>query len=149
MDSLITTFHIDWKIVIAQAVNFGIVFAVLFFFAIKPLRKLMSERSDKISKGLDDAKANAETLKKISEEYQEHTRNLKKLASDSQIELNKELEKLREKNLERIKTDNEEWTKNRIKQMEVDKIALVESAKKEISDIVLLAMEKITGEKNK
>ena len=52
MDSLITTFHIDWKIVIAQVINFGIVFAVLYFFALKPLSKLMKEREDIISKAI-------------------------------------------------------------------------------------------------
>ena len=62
MDSLITTFHIDWKIIIAQAINFLIVFLVLYFFAIKPLKKLMAERVDKISKGLTDATSNALVL---------------------------------------------------------------------------------------
>ena len=55
MDSIISTFHIDWKIIIAQAINFVIVFAVLYFYALKPLSKLMKERSEKISQGLDDA----------------------------------------------------------------------------------------------
>ena len=62
MDSLITTFHIDWKIIIAQVINFLIVFLVLYFFAIKPLKKMMAERADKISKGLTDATSNALVL---------------------------------------------------------------------------------------
>src|SRR3989344_4302826 len=62
MASIISTFHIDWKIIIAQAVNFAIVLAVLYFFALKPLNKLMAERSEKIAKGVNDAKTNAELL---------------------------------------------------------------------------------------
>ena len=54
MDSIINTFHIDWKIIIAQAVNFGIVFVVLYIFALKPLNKLMAERAEKIKKGVED-----------------------------------------------------------------------------------------------
>ena len=71
MQSIISTFHIDWKIIIAQAVNFAVVFVVLYIFALKPLNKLMSERSDKIKKGMNDAKANAallEETKKLSDE---------------------------------------------------------------------------------
>ena len=49
MDSIISTFHIDWKIIIAQAINFGVVFIVLYIFALKPLSKLMNERAEKIA----------------------------------------------------------------------------------------------------
>ena len=69
MNSIITTFHIDWKIILAQAVNFAIVFAVLYFFALKPLNKLMAERAEKIAKGVNDAKTNAETLTATKAEY--------------------------------------------------------------------------------
>ena len=56
MESIISTFHIDWKIIIAQMINFVIVFVVLYIFALKPLSKLMKERGEKIAKGIDDAK---------------------------------------------------------------------------------------------
>ena len=71
MDSIISTFHIDWKIITAQMVNFGVVFVVLYIFALKPLNKLMTERSEKIAKGVGDAKKSAEMLKATSLEYDE------------------------------------------------------------------------------
>src|SRR3990167_11379203 len=70
MDSIISTFHIDWKIIIAQAVNFGIVFVVLYLFALKPLSKLMAERAEKIARGIGDAKSNAVILEKTKQEYE-------------------------------------------------------------------------------
>jgi F0F1-type ATP synthase membrane subunit b/b' len=45
MEELITTFHIDWKLMIAQIVNFGLVFALLYWLAAKPLSKLMKDRT--------------------------------------------------------------------------------------------------------
>ena len=71
MESIISTFHIDWKIIIAQAINFGVVFVVLYIFALKPLSKLMAERSEKIARGMDDAKTNATLLEKTKAEYDE------------------------------------------------------------------------------
>ena len=71
MESIVSTFHIDWKIIIAQAVNFGIVFTVLYIFALKPLSKLMSERSERIAKGVNDAKENAVVLEKTRVEYEQ------------------------------------------------------------------------------
>jgi len=56
MQELITTFHIDWKLMIAQIVNFGLVFMALYFIAAKPLSKLMKDRSEEIETGLENAK---------------------------------------------------------------------------------------------
>lgn len=55
MEELIKTFHIDWKLLIAQTINFGLVFLALYVIAAKPLSKLMKERSKEINDGLDNA----------------------------------------------------------------------------------------------
>ena len=147
MNSIISTFHIDWKIIVAQAINFGVVFVVLYIFALKPLSKLMAERSQNIAKGIDDAKKSDELLQKAAKEYEANTVKLQKISIDAQKELQKDLEKLRKDNLEKIKIDNDEWTKSRIKQMEIDKKALVESAKNELASLVTLAAEKLLSDK--
>lgn len=41
---------------IAQVVNFGLVFLALYFIAAKPLRKLIEDRTLEINTGLDNAK---------------------------------------------------------------------------------------------
>jgi F-type H+-transporting ATPase subunit b len=56
MQELITTFHIDWKLMIAQIVNFGLVFSLIYLLAAKPLAKLMKDRNKEITDGLDNAK---------------------------------------------------------------------------------------------
>lgn len=149
MDSIISTFHIDWKIIIAQAVNFGVVFVVLYIFALKPLGKLMAERSEKIARGIDDAKKSNELLQKAAKDYEENTIKLRAISIDAQKELQRDLEKLRVENLEKIKMDNDEWTKKRMEQMEIDKKTLVEGAKGELVSLAMLAAEKIMKDKNK
>lgn len=64
MDSIITNFHVDWHLLLAQAFNFGVVIAVLYFFAFKPLVGIMEERTLKIEKGLSDAE---ESKRKLEE----------------------------------------------------------------------------------
>ena len=56
MNELISTFHIDWKLMIAQIINFSIVFGLLYWLAAKPLSKLMKDRTKEITDGLDNAK---------------------------------------------------------------------------------------------
>ena len=148
MESIISTFHIDWKIIIAQAINFAVVFVVLYIFALKPLSKLMAERGEKIAKGIDDAKKSNELLQKAAEEYKENTIKLQHISIDAKKELQKDLEKLRAENLDRIKADNEEWTKKKMEQMELDRKALVEEAKKELVSLAMLATEKLIKERD-
>jgi len=149
MESIINTFHIDFKIIVAQIFNFGIVFVVLYIYALKPLSKLMKERSEKIETGINDAKKSSELLKKAREEYEQNTIKLRQISIDAQKELTKELEQLRRDNLENIKIDNDEWMKKRKEQLEIDKKALVEGAKGEVVALAMLAAKKIMEEKNK
>ena len=149
MDSIISTFHIDWKIIIAQAVNFWIVFVVLHIYALKPLGKLMKEREEKIQRGINDAKKSDELLQKAAEEYKQNAIKLRHMAIEGQKELSKDLEQLRAENLNRIKADNDEWARKRKEQMEIDKKALVEGAKSELASLAVLAAQKIMEERNK
>src|SRR3989338_11505630 len=105
MDSLISTFHIDWKIIIAQLINFGIVIAVLYFFALKPLKKLMSERSQKIEGGITDAKTNAELLKATKAEYDKVIANARIEATALFNEGKREAETKRTEMLEKAKAE--------------------------------------------
>jgi F-type H+-transporting ATPase subunit b len=143
MDSLITTFHIDWKIIIAQAINFGIVFLVLYFFAIKPLKKLMGERSQKISGGLDDAKENAKLLEATKAEYAEVLAKARAEAHDLFQEGKKEAEAKRAEMLENAQKDVASLIASGKKNLEAEKAKMMEDAKREIVSIVVAATEKL------
>lgn len=52
---LIEKLGIDWKLLIAQIVNFLILFFVLTKFAFKPLIKMLDERSRHIEQSLEEA----------------------------------------------------------------------------------------------
>ena len=69
MDSLISTFHIDWHLIVAQLVNFAVVILVLWRFALKPLGKLMDERGQTIAGGLENAKKQEDLLKAQQAQY--------------------------------------------------------------------------------
>jgi len=62
MDSLLDAFGIDWKLLIAQAVNFGVLFLALWFLLYKPVMKTLDERARKIAQGVEDAERATEKL---------------------------------------------------------------------------------------
>jgi len=148
MDSLITTFHIDWKIVIAQAINFGIVFLVIYVFALKPLKKLMSERTEKIAKGLTDAKENAELIENTKKEYEEVLNKARVEAHTIFQEGKKDAENKKAEMMENAKKEVENMIAGGKKTLEGEKAKIIEEAKKEIVSLVVLATEKVLKDSN-
>ena len=143
MDSLISTFHIDWKIIIAQAINFGIVFLVLYVFALKPLKKLMAERTTKIEGGVNDAKTNAELLSKTKKEYDDVLAKARVEAHTIFQEGKKEAEEKKAKMMEDASKEVEGIIANGKKILESEKVKMVEEAKAEIVSLVVKATEKL------
>lgn len=147
MESIISTFHIDWKIIVAQAINFAIVFVVLYIFALKPLSKLMAERSEKIAKGIDDAKINSKLLDETRAEYEAALTKARSEANKIFQDGKKEAEAKKVLMLEEAKKEVSVTIENGKKMLEAEKIKMVEEAKKEIVDLALKTAEKLIGEK--
>jgi len=55
MLSALNSLGIDYRLLIAQLVNFILLFVVLYIFLYKPVLKILNERSNKVNKSLDDA----------------------------------------------------------------------------------------------
>ncbi|HCY18049.1 MAG: ATP synthase F0, B subunit [Candidatus Nomurabacteria bacterium GW2011_GWF2_35_12] len=147
MESIINTFHIDLKIIIAQIFNFGIVFVVLYLYALKPLNKLMKERSEKIEKGINDAKSNAEILNNTKVEYQELITKARKEADKIFQEGKKEAETKKTLMLEKAKEEVAVMIANGKKNFENEKIKMVAQATEEIVSLSVKIAEKILGNK--
>jgi F-type H+-transporting ATPase subunit b len=147
MESLIETFYIDWRLLIAQAVNFAIVFFVLYFFALKPLVKVMNERTRKIEKSLTDAKKVEENLARSEEEY-------KRKLAEAKKEANKIIEKAKdqaeEKKIQIITKAKEEVGKiineEKVK-IQREKAEVLKEIKREVADLVIMSVEKVLGKK--
>lgn len=147
MDSLISTFHIDIKLLIAQVANFAVVFGVLYFFALKPLLKTMQDRTKKIEKGIDDAKKIEEKLARAEDEF---NREIVKAKKEAGLILQKADEKAEEKRKEQIAKTKEEIGQiiNQEKaKMQIEKAETLKEIKKEVADLVILSIEKILDKK--
>ena len=147
MESIISTFHIDWKIIIAQAINFGVVFVVLYIFALKPLSKLMAERSEKISKGVSDAETNAKLLEETHKEYEAALAKARNEANKIFQDGKKEAETKKTLMLENAKKEVALVIENGKKSLEAEKVKMVAEAKKEIVTLTIKATEKLLGNK--
>jgi|GEM_PF-457690 len=80
MNPLVASFHIDTVMLIAQAINFAVVFAVLYFFVIKPLMRVLDARTASVEKGIKEAE---EATKKLHAAEEEYTTQLAKAQSEA------------------------------------------------------------------
>ncbi|QQR50196.1 F0F1 ATP synthase subunit B [Candidatus Nomurabacteria bacterium] len=143
MDSLISTFHIDWKIMLAQAINFGIVFLALWYFAIKPIRKLMDERSHKIAEGLAQGQENAILLANTQKAYDEALAQARREGADILTDAKRNADQKRAELLKVAEADVEALMKNGKASLEAEKQKMLDDAKKELGNLVISATEKV------
>ncbi|MEA1963342.1 MAG: F0F1 ATP synthase subunit B [Patescibacteria group bacterium] len=147
MENLIETFHIDIKLLIAQVINFAIVFSVLYFFALKPLLKVMCDRTKKIEKSIDDAQKIEEKLSKTDEEYNKAISNAKKKANIIMEKANVMAEKKRQDLIKKAKDEIGQIINKEKEQMQIEKARTLKEIKKETADLVVASLEKILEKK--
>src|SRR3989344_5487270 len=62
MSTLLEVFGIDWRLLLLQTANFGILVAALTILLYKPVMKIVRERAQVVAKGVEDAEAAAAHL---------------------------------------------------------------------------------------
>lgn len=142
-ESLLGTLGIDWKLFLAQLVNFGIVLFVFWKWVVKPLGTTLTNRQEKIEQGLKNAeyteaeKKNFDEwklteMKKVRTEADQILRTTTETAnkikqeavSDAQVQANKVMEQAKVS-------------------MESEKVQMMKEAKVELASLVVAASEKI------
>lgn len=118
MKNLIYAFNIDWRLIIAQAINFLVVFFVLYKFVFKPLQTLVNQRQKKIIEGLqreekskkiiEEAKRiKEEILKQANKEKMQIVEEIKQIKQEKIHELNEEINNLRQEMLASMDKEKE------------------------------------------
>jgi F-type H+-transporting ATPase subunit b len=144
---LLTAFGLDYKILIAQLVNFGILFFVLWKFGYKPMFKLLDDRKKKIETGLEHAAQAEIKLKEISEEEKKVLTEAKKEAAKIIDEARGMAEESRKKNIEKTKEEIGQLINQEKENMRQEKAEILKSINKEVADLVMVAVEKVLAEK--
>lgn len=65
MNALISAFGLDWRLLVVNIINFGVLLIVLSYFLYEPLMRMLEERRAKIAQGMIDAEHAREQLAEI------------------------------------------------------------------------------------
>lgn len=147
MEELVKTFHIDWKLMAAQLVNFGIVLFVLYRFAYGPILKTLNDRTAKIDKGLKDAEEAGKKMVEMSEKEKEVLNEARKEAQAIISRSEEQAKKNKEEIMAEAKTQAEKAVAEAQKKIEEEKNKMMAEVKGEIAGLVMSATEKLIGEK--
>ncbi|HWR00114.1 MAG TPA: F0F1 ATP synthase subunit B [Candidatus Methylomirabilis sp.] len=143
--NVLGTLGINWKLILAQLVNVGIVIFVLTKWVFKPLLKLMEERAKKIDDGLQHAKEADSRLKQAKEFESELIAKARAEARTIIDEAVANGEKERTQRVERSKQDIDaqiEDAKSKVRQERTDAL---EAVRREVGELVMLATGKVTA----
>lgn len=78
---LLSALGIDWQVLTAQLINYGILLVALSVLLYRPILKLLDERRERIAKAMEDAKKIDQKLKEIEKERQQVMKELDAKAS--------------------------------------------------------------------
>lgn len=130
----------------AQLVNFLIVVAVLWWWALKPLMKLMRERNQEISQGLADAKAAAQRLDQAEHDIKGKLQETKLAAAKILEEAKKNADQARQLSLDKTKQEVENLIAKTKQQIQGEKENMVQQARKEVAALIVEALTKVLSE---
>ncbi len=147
MEVLISTFHIDWKLLLAQAVNFGIVFAILWWCALRPLLRIMGDREQRIAKSLEDADGLEKRLKSMDYDYEKKLQEARQRATEILEEADLQAEQKVKESVQRARRETELVVAQAREQIEEQRVRVVAEAKRDLAAIVVVAVEKVTKQK--
>ncbi len=138
---------IDWKLLLAQAINFLVLLFILRRYAYRPMLEFLEKRSVRIEQGLKDAEAAHVKLAAMEAKERETlivARNEARAIVDSAEASAKKRDALR-------LAETEEKTKQFLEDARVkideEKQKILVEARQEIAEVVALSVEKILREK--
>jgi F-type H+-transporting ATPase subunit b len=144
---IFSAFGLDIKILIAQLINFAILFFVLWKFAYKPMFKILDDRKKKIEDGIENAAKAEEKLREISEEEKKVLVEAKKEAAKILDEARVMAEESRKRNIEKTKEEIGQLINQEKENMRQEKAEILKSINREVADLVMITVEKVIEEK--
>lgn len=142
-EGVLASLGINGPLFIFQLINFAIVAAVLWFLILKPLTRKMSERQDKIERGLNDAEKFKKNLEESEKKYQEKMNEARKEASKVMEEAEKRAEKSRQETLKKADKEADDMIEKAKSEIGAAKEDSLRQIRTEAANMVALGVEKV------
>ncbi|MBI2638657.1 F0F1 ATP synthase subunit B [Candidatus Peregrinibacteria bacterium] len=140
---LIHKLGIDWKLLIAQIVNFFILLFVLYKFVYRPVLDMLDKRSKTIEKGIADAKESEQRLIHIEKMRETRMAETEKAIGKLLDQAKIDAEAMKKDIVAAAHAQSEDLLRRSRIQMEEEKQKMIQDVKREVTAFIMLATGKL------
>ena len=142
MDALLA-FGINWKLLLIQMVNFGLLLAILYRYLYKPLFAMLDKRQAEIAKGLKDAEASSKEREEIASSKADILQSAREEGGKIVDELRKEGSVEERKLIKDAQEKSQSLIAEAKQKAEEEKAYILRESEKEVAKMAVLAAEKV------
>ena len=142
MDAL-TAFGVNWKLLLIQGVNFGVLLFLLHRFLYKPLFALLAKRQEAIAKGLRDAERATSEMARVSNESEALLRHAREEGGKLVDALHKQAIEAERTIMRDANEKSVALLEEAKSRAEAERVHLLRESEKELAKMAVLAAEKI------
>jgi len=144
---LLKAFGVNYKILIAQLINFSILFFVLYKFGYKPIFQFLEDRRKRIKEGVEMAEKMEIALSEALAEKNTIIANAKKEAAVVLEKADEIANKRKGEMVEKAREEIGHVINQEKEKMRLEKAQTLKEIKDEIADLIAISLEKILEEK--
>lgn len=122
-------FGVDWRLFLAQIVNFLVIAYVFKRFLYKPILSTIKRRQELIEKGLKDAEKAGRALENAQEEQDKIVESASREAEKIILEAKKQSDELREELFQKTNSDIERLMNETRNQIELEKVEFMKESR--------------------
>ena len=137
---------IDWQVLLAQFVNFAILFGLLSVLLYKPMRRMLDERSNKIKESMEQAEQIKEQMTKSEEQVKLQLDTARREGQDILAQAAQMGERLKEEAKGEARQEAEVIVARARTEIERERDQAIDEVKREFVDLAITAAEKVVNE---
>src|SRR3989344_6818274 len=136
------TLGINWKLFLAQLVNFGIVLFIFWKWVVKPLGTTLTNRQQRIEDGLKNADRMIEEKKKFEEWKNNEMKKVRNEADNILRTTTDTANKIKQETIVEAQQQAAKTMEQTRSSIESEKVQMLKEIKQEIATLVVAASEK-------
>lgn len=134
---------INWPTLLAQVVNVGILFVLLYFAAYKPIMRMLDERSRRVKESMENAEAIKQQLTHTEETVK---KQIETASREGQERINRAVaagEEIKAKSREEAKQEAETLIDHARSEIQHERDEAIQGVREEFVDLTIMAAEKV------
>lgn len=137
--------QIEVTAILLQMLNFGVVLAALTYLMLKPVRRMLDERAERVAQAQKAAEEIIKEKAAIEEIKEKALKEARAKAKELTAEVRQEVDKKREEWLAQAKQEAAQVKEKAAKALVAEKAALLDSMKSDFAEAVFVVAEKVLG----